>query len=49
MAVNMSVRILDKDGSEIASIFRDEPAEAKFGFSDTLRDALLAFRDHSRQ
>jgi hypothetical protein len=41
----MSVRILDKDGAEIASFFRDEPGEAQPGFSNTLRDALLAFRE----
>ena len=43
-AVRMSVRILDKEGSEIASFFRGEPGEVVPGFSDSLRDALLAFR-----
>jgi hypothetical protein len=42
--VRMSVRILDKEGSEIASFFRGELGEVVLGFSDTLRDALLAFR-----
>lgn len=41
--VPMSIRILDKDGQEIASFFRDEPGEETPGFSDTLRDALHAF------
>ena len=40
----MSVRILDKDGTEIVSFFSDKPAEDKGGFSAGLRDALLAFR-----
>lgn len=40
----MSIRVLDKDGAEIASFFRGEPGEVAPGFSDTLRDALLAFR-----
>lgn len=41
----MSVRVLDKDGAEIASFLRGEPGEVVPGFSDTLRDALLAFRE----
>ena len=43
-AVRMSIRILDKDGAEIASFFRGEKGEVVPGFSDSLRDALLAFR-----
>ena len=42
--VRMSIRILDKDGAEIASFFRGEPGEVVPGFSDGLRDALLGFR-----
>jgi len=41
----MSVRILDKDGDEIASFFSDKPEGDEGGFSASLRDALLAFRD----
>jgi hypothetical protein len=44
LADTMTVRILDKDGAEIASFFRGETGEVSPGFSDTLRDALLAFR-----
>jgi hypothetical protein len=40
----MSVRILDDDGSEIASFFSDKPEGDESGFSASLRDALLAFR-----
>ncbi len=40
----MSVRILDKEGGEIASFFSDEPEGDEGGFSAGLRDALLAFR-----
>jgi|HubBroStandDraft_4_1064222.scaffolds.fasta_scaffold682786_1 hypothetical protein len=43
--VRMSVRILDKDGDEIASFFSDKPEGDEGGFSASLRDALLAFRD----
>jgi hypothetical protein len=43
-AVRMSVRILDKDGAEIASFFSDKPEGDEGGFSASLRDALLAFR-----
>jgi hypothetical protein len=42
--VLMSVRILDKDGDEIASFFSDKPEGDEGGFSAGLRDALLAFR-----
>ncbi len=45
-ALRMSVRILDKEGAEIASFFRGEPGEVVPGFSDGLRDALLGFRKH---
>ena len=39
--VRMSVRILDENGSEIASFFSDMPQEDEGGFSASLRDALL--------
>ena len=42
--VRMSVRILDKDGEEIVSFFSDKPEGDKGGFSASLRDALVAFR-----
>jgi hypothetical protein len=42
--VRMSVRILDKEGAEIASFFSDKPEEDEGGFSAGLRDALLSFR-----
>lgn len=42
--VRMSVRILDKEGDEIASFFSDKPEGDEGGFSASLRDALLAFR-----
>lgn len=45
-AVRMSVRILDNEGAEIASFFDGEQGEVVPGFSDSLRDALLAFREH---
>jgi hypothetical protein len=41
----MSVRVLDKDGTPIATFFQGEPGEPSPGFSDALRDALLAFRE----
>ena len=41
----MSVRVLDKDGTPIATFFQGEPGERTPGFSDTLRDALRAFRE----
>jgi hypothetical protein len=40
----MSVRILDKEGEEIASFFSDKPEGDEGGFSASLRDALLVFR-----
>jgi hypothetical protein len=43
-AVRMSVRILDKEGEEIASFFSDKPEGDEGGFSASLRDALLVFR-----
>ncbi len=42
--IRMSVRILDENGSEIASFFSDTPEGDEGGFSANLRDALLAFR-----
>ena len=45
-AVRMSVRILDEEGAEIASFFDGEQGEDVPGFSDSLRDALLGFREH---
>ena len=45
-AVRMSVRILDEEGAEIASFFDGEQGEVVPGFSDSLRKALLAFREH---
>ena len=41
---HMSVRILDKDGTEIVSFFSDKPVDDQGGFSASLRDALIAFR-----
>ena len=41
----MSVRVLDKNGAPIATFFQGESGEPTPGFSDTLRDALLAFRE----
>jgi hypothetical protein len=46
MSVRMSVRILDEEGTEIASFFDGEQGEDVPGFSDSLRDALLGFREH---
>jgi hypothetical protein len=40
----MSVRILDKESEEIATFACGETGEVVPGFSDSLRDALLAFR-----
>ncbi len=45
-SVTMSVRVLDQNGAELASFFRGETGEVVPGFSDSLRDALLAFRKH---
>lgn len=45
-SVTMSVRVLDQNGAELASFFRGEAGEVVPGFSDSLRDALLAFREH---
>jgi hypothetical protein len=42
--VRMSVRILDKEGDELASFFSDKPEGDEGGFSAALRDALLSFR-----
>jgi hypothetical protein len=44
LGVRMSVRILGKDGDEIASFFSDKPEGDEGGFSAGLREALLAFR-----
>jgi hypothetical protein len=44
MSARLSVRILDKDGKEIASFFSSNPEGDDGGFSASLRDALLAFR-----
>ena len=45
LGVRMSVRILDDSGNEIASFFSDAPEGDEGGFSASLRDALLAFRE----
>lgn len=42
--VGMSVRILDKNGAEIAAFDGDESVKARSGFSAELRSALLVFR-----
>jgi hypothetical protein len=41
----LSVRILDAHGDEIVSFFSDKPEGDEGGFSASLRNALLAFRE----
>ena len=43
-AAGMTVRVLDKDGTEMAS-FHDRPASDKRHISADLEKALLAFRE----
>ncbi len=43
-AVGMTVRVLDKDGTEMAS-FHDRPPKDKRHISADLEKALLAFRE----
>jgi hypothetical protein len=41
----LSVRILDAHADEIVSFFSDKPEGDEGGFSASLRNALLAFRE----